>query len=505
MKRETKITVILLLSILFMAAHPVYGVPVISDNLAVSCLPSESNKKLNCDYRLKTAEPVLAITASGDDKTLSVSNTEHYPWKDAVTAILLVIDTSDPARQNVIDQNKKDIASILGSSSEHHRIGLASFNKALSLEVPIGTSNEQIKTAAERLRAIGQTTELYRSVLTAIDLLGKVKADRKSVYLFSDGLAEDTAYFHNDVIKAAKQTGVVITGLGYPRSVALSVALQTLRRLSDETGGQFIEVDRNLKLPEAFLNNPFDSIDNGGRFNIDLSSLLNGRSKENFIINLLFETDTGKYQAEIPVSLPITRTLKQAEPTQPAQAGITPAQALAQQPVVITRELPAGKINLWLWYGIPAALIILLIITIAAFFLIINNQDKKRQAVSNSYKEFKPYAYLVFQDETKKRYPITNTIWRIGRSTDNEMTLRDSSVSRRHAEIDRDKGDIFTITDLGSLNGVYVNNKKTDKQILREGDIIEIGDINLRFTLLPADYTFEEVTEMQNTRAPFTH
>ena len=160
---------------------------------------------------------------------------------------------------------------------------------------------------------------------------------------------------------------------------------------------------------------------------------------------------------------------------------------------------------MWLWYGIPAALIILLIITIAAFFLIINNQGKKKQAVSNSFKEFKPYAYLVLQDETKKRYPITNTIWRIGRGTDNEMTLRDSSVSRRHAEIDRDKGDIFTIIDLGSLNGVYVNNKKTDKQILREGDIIEIGDINLRFTLLPADYTYEEVTEMLNTRAPFTH
>lgn len=497
--------VILLLSILFMAAHSVYGSPVISDNLTVSCLPSESSKTFNCDYQLKAAEPVLAITASADNKTLTVNNIEYYPWKDAITAILLVIDTSDPARQNVIDQNKKDIARMLSSSRGHHSIGLASFNKSLQLEVPIGTSNEQITTAAERLRAVGQTTELYRSVLTAIDLLGKVNADRKSVYLLSDGLAEDTAYFHDDVIKAAKQTGVVITGLGYPRSVALSVALQTLRRLSDETGGQFIEADHNFKLSGAFLNNPFDSIDNGGRFNIDLSQLFNGQSKENFIIKLYFETDTGNYHAEIPVSFPITGTLKPAEPSQPAQAGITPARSPAQQPIVITRELPANKINLWLWYGIPAALIILLIITIVAFSLIMNNQGKKKQAVSKSFKEFKPYAYLVFQDETKKRYPITNTIWRIGRGTDNEMTLRDSSVSRRHAEIDRDKGDIFTIIDLSSLNGVYVNNKKIDKHILREGDIIEIGDINLRFTLLPADYTFEEVTEMQNTRAPFTH
>jgi len=485
-----------------MATHGAYGAPVISDNLAVSCILSGPNKKLNCDYRLKTAEPVLTITASGDDKPLSVGNTEHYPWKEATTAILLLIDTSDPGRQNVIDQNKSDITKMLGASRGHQRIGLASFNKSLQLEVPIGSSNEQITTAVDRFRAVGQTTELYRSVLTAIELLGKVNADRKSVYLFSDGLAEDTAYFHADVIKAAKKTGVVVTGLGYPRSVALSVALQTLRRLSDETGGRYIEVDRNLKLPDSFLNNPFDTVDNGGRFNIDLSQMIKSQSKENFIINLLFETDAGKYQVNIPVRVPITRALIQATPGQPSQVVTATAQ---QQPVVITRESPANKINLWLWYGIPAALIILLIITIAAFFLIINTQGKKKQSVTNSFKEFKPYAYLVFQDETKKRYPITNTIWRIGRGTDNEMTLRDSSVSRRHAEIDRDKGDVFTIIDLGSLNGIYVNNKKTDKQILREGDIIEIGDINLRFTLLPADYTFEEVTEMLNTRAPFTH
>ena len=493
-----------------MATHFVYGAPVISDNLVVSCFPSDSNKKLNCDYRLKTTAPVLSITASSDNMSLPVVNLEHYPWKDAVTAVLFVIDTSDPGRQNVIDQNKKDIARILKSSREHLGIGLASFNKSLKLEVPVGTSNDQITAAAEKLRAVGQTTELYRSMLSAIDVLGEVNADRKSIYLLSDGLAEDTAYFHNDVVKAARQNGVVITGIGYPRSVALSVALQTIRRLSDETGGRYIEADQDFKLPEEFLSNPFDAIYNGGRFDVDLFKFLSGQNKGHFIIKLYFETNAGVYHAEIPVSLPVAGALKLAEPGQTTVAKITPEQptieqSTTQQPIVITRESPAGKINLWLWYGIPVALIILLIIMLVAFFLIMNSQTKKKQTASRSFNEFKPYAYLVFQDETKKRYPITNIIWRIGRGTDNEMTLLDSSVSRRHAEIDRDKGDIFTLTDLGSLNGVYVNNKKIDKYILREGDIIEIGDINLRFTLLPADYTFEEVTEMQNTRTPFTH
>ncbi|NIO84343.1 MAG: FHA domain-containing protein, partial [Candidatus Aminicenantes bacterium] len=51
--------------------------------------------------------------------------------------------------------------------------------------------------------------------------------------------------------------------------------------------------------------------------------------------------------------------------------------------------------------------------------------------------QFRPYAYLISQTENAKRYPITRTTWRIGRSMDNEMTLPDNSISRRHAEIQR--------------------------------------------------------------------
>ena len=504
MTGRKKINVILLLSIFTMVVtHFAYGSPVISDNLSISCLQSVTTGKLHCDYRLKNSAPVLAITASSDNKTLAINNIESYPWNDAVTAILLLIDTSDPGRQNVIDQNKNDIARILSASRPHHRIGLASFDKKLKIEVPVGSSNEQLISATGNLGAAGQTTELYRSVLTAIEILDNVNADRKSIFILSDGLIEDTAYFHHDVVKAANEAGVIITSLGYPRSVALSVGLQTLRRLSDETGGLFIETDMTFRLPDEFLNNPMSSIDNGGRFNIDLSQL---PTRQNHAIRLNFETGTGNYGTDIPVSIHSAAAPTPVETSQPSITEIiSPAQTTAQQPVVITRESPVSKLNLWLWYGIPAALIVLLIITIVAFFLMMNNQGRKKQTTTGGFNEFRPFAYLVCQDETKKRYPITNTLWRIGRGTDNEMTLRDSSVSRRHAEIDRDKGDVFTIIDLDSTNGVYVNNKKISKHVLREGDIIEIGDINLRFTLLPAEYSFEEVTEIQNTRSPFTH
>ena len=59
--------------------------------------------------------------------------------------------------------------------------------------------------------------------------------------------------------------------MGYPRSTVLSVALQTLRRLSEETGGIYVESDVNYDLPRGFLDDPYANVDTGGHFIVDLN------------------------------------------------------------------------------------------------------------------------------------------------------------------------------------------------------------------------------------------
>jgi len=327
--------------------------------------------------------------------------------------------------------------------------------------------------------------------------------------LFSDGLAEDQAYYNTDVVNAARKSGVVITGLGYPRSVSQSVALQTLRRLSEETGGTFIESDYQFNLPEGFLNQPYESIDNGGQISIELSSLFDTATSEDGLLNLIFETDRGEIKTSVPVSIPYTpkQIITEIVTQQPAVKKETQPTVVPPVKVVTVQSPRDDTFSTWFWYAIPTALVILVLLTFATFFLTLRRQGNKQKDSSN-YKdtpEFKPYAYLVTQDETQKRYPITRTTWRIGRSKDNELILRDNSISRRHAEIHRDKGDIFTLVDLESLNGVFVNDQKVRKYKLHEGDIIEIGDIGLRFTLLSDEYQLEESTVMQDTKVPMTH
>jgi pSer/pThr/pTyr-binding forkhead associated (FHA) protein len=68
----------------------------------------------------------------------------------------------------------------------------------------------------------------------------------------------------------------------------------------------------------------------------------------------------------------------------------------------------------------------------------------------------------------------------IGRSPECDVFLDDVTVSRKHAELVRD-GDTFTITDLGSLNGTFVNKQRIESAQLDDDDEVQIGKYRLTF------------------------
>jgi len=60
------------------------------------------------------------------------------------------------------------------------------------------------------------------------------------------------------------------------------------------------------------------------------------------------------------------------------------------------------------------------------------------------------------------------------------MVLDDPSVSRRHAIVLRRDGGTVILDDR-SLNGVRVNGKRVMAQTLRDGDVIELGIVSMRY------------------------
>lgn len=67
-----------------------------------------------------------------------------------------------------------------------------------------------------------------------------------------------------------------------------------------------------------------------------------------------------------------------------------------------------------------------------------------------------------------------------GRHPDSDIFLDDVTVSRRHAEFYR-HGVRFTVRDVGSLNGTYVNRERIEEAELFGGDEVQIGKFRLLF------------------------
>ena len=451
---------------------------------------------LDCHYRPLFPGTISDIQASSGNLVLPVQDNKGF--SEDITAIFFLIDTSDPGRQIVIEKNIQQIERLLVASKQSHRLGLASFDKKLRILAPIGSSKSQIIASMKGIKAEGKTTELYRSVLLTIEKLSRINASRKAIFLFSDGQAEDKAYFHADVVKAARKKGVVINGIGFPRSVSLSVALQILRRLSEETGGIFTEANNNFDLGDKFYRQPFSNIDVGDDIRVDMTSLAANNSLSITQVTLNFTTDIGNIDIRVPVSLPITLMVNLPVTALPP-VPVTPTQPQIR---VVTPVLEPEKIDFWLWYGLPVALVILFLISMITLILIYRKQPDKGSVASNFQQQNKPFAYLISQEEKSKRYPIMSTTWRIGRSRDNELSLDDSSVSRLHAEIHRYNNGTFFILDMKSLNGIYVNEEQVSNKKLEEGDMIEIGDIFLRFTHHAEDYLLDDDTAIQITKTP---
>jgi len=73
----------------------------------------------------------------------------------------------------------------------------------------------------------------------------------------------------------------------------------------------------------------------------------------------------------------------------------------------------------------------------------------------------------------------------IGRATENDLVITQDfpaweTVSRRHARIYQ-RGGSWVVEDLGSMNGVYVNEKRTGRNLLRDNWRLSIGGVEFVF------------------------
>ena len=98
--------------------------------------------------------------------------------------------------------------------------------------------------------------------------------------------------------------------------------------------------------------------------------------------------------------------------------------------------------------------------------------------------EKKPYLTCIKGAMLGQIYPIDKTDVFVGRSTDCEICVPDSTISRRHFKIIQKNPHTLFVEDLKSTNGTYVNGNRVEKAKIKEGDKIQIS----RNTILELHY-----------------
>lgn len=116
----------------------------------------------------------------------------------------------------------------------------------------------------------------------------------------------------------------------------------------------------------------------------------------------------------------------------------------------------------------------ILTLCVSIIFLISHNEKKH----ANQY--WNKISGLMELAEHNNSYPLKCDEILIGRHASADIRLTDLSVSRYHAILTVSEG-VWTITDIGSKSGVFVNGNLVKQRILYENDIINLGNRRLIF------------------------
>jgi pSer/pThr/pTyr-binding forkhead associated (FHA) protein len=92
---------------------------------------------------------------------------------------------------------------------------------------------------------------------------------------------------------------------------------------------------------------------------------------------------------------------------------------------------------------------------------------------------------VLVKDGQESSFPLTRDSYTLGRHRNNDIVVSDPKVSGFHARIDR-SAEGFTLVDLKSRNGCFVNGRRVERHLLRTGDELRLGAARLKYRV---DYT----------------
>ncbi|MEQ8233709.1 MAG: FHA domain-containing protein [Gammaproteobacteria bacterium] len=429
----------------------------LTDNLDIRCLQPSATTLL-CSCRPLDGTTLSAVTARYDGTTLAGELRATYPAANDSTAVLVLVA---PAEGPLADRLGAVLGALLVAGRPHHRFGLASTADDFTVLAPPGSDAQTITSAAAAAAAVvpaaSGPAHLAAALHAALRQLARTPASRRVLLLLAEK-AGDAGQQHAALVSAARSAAVIVHIVGFPPTAGAVSDLAALRDLSRATGGRYVQAETaSGLLPATVLPALLAAADAGSEFGFDLSALLPADAHGALDITLRVHSSDGHRDLLVPVILP-----RAAPPVAPPPRLTEPASRHADQPASGTPPL-----------ALTAVVLALGAVTLAG----LARRQRRRGRGAH-----KPLGWIVLGNEGGTGHAIDRVPWRIGRGRNNDLVLADPSVSRLHAEVRRNQAGQLVINDLESLNGVFVNDHRTEHIQLRDGDMLDIGDVRLRFS-----------------------
>lgn len=361
---------------------------------------------------------------------------------------------------------------------------------------PVGWSKASDNTLSRQINEM-QTSEvvepnLFQTFQPAISVLNNLQnVSKKYVVLISDAegavvgdrnRAGQLIGSFTDQLKKSNITPIIV---GYsPDGAEAMTNVDLLKRIASNCGGQYFQAENPSTFQHVIQSDVYDYIFKNYIYDVTLNMTGdNYRAPGKYNLQLIVKSSSGEDKNSTKITL---------------------------------RDL--RKSRLWLWLLIGGLL--LGGAGVAAFIIYRRNQEDDEEIIDEGPKEvccatcgkvipqqlfgfngefclmpggLPDCPYYQMPDKGKlqiTRGPLADTTFfikkdmtTIGSYPENDIYLSDKSVSRKHAAIKTDEGKRYEIRDFGSSNGLWINNEKTDRKFLRDGDLIRFGTVETVFKL----------------------
>jgi len=462
--------------------------------LAAQCQTVKELGQVHCDVRAFDYLPheqllYSSVTVTrGDGRTITPQSVELFDKSNLSSVWLFLVQETAHPKDSV-----RALAPLTRAEGKR-RYGIAAFSDRVQVLAPLGASENDIRLAENKVSfRQDANTQLYYATKDAITRLANYTidgkpAERKALVLFADGRSDSESYVETqkkEIADLAKQKNVMIYGVFSEGSRSNAGNIQ---ELVEATNGVRINC-RSQGAPRCVMPSDY-----AGRFHDYL---------ENGLV-LKFAA------ADLPDKSEITITVNYASapPARAERVSVRPGPQISdlpwwQQPIEWANQnkVSAGAITMLMGLLVLGAAMMAwrqrripvqggegrddherterhdgdrpTVITDGDTIIMTPTNDR------NPPQHI--YGWLQFLDASSTRVPIGTTSVRIGRHEDNDIRLQNKTVHRQHAVLHRTPHGGFTIQDLGGSNGVLVNNKRRQQAELTDGDLIELGEVRVRF------------------------